>query len=189
MAKNPLPTPEQLRQLLSYDPETGDLTWRARDATWFGSERDCKKWNTRYAGSRAFRQIDGHGRCNGVILGRNYRAHRVAWAIFHGLWPCGEIDHIDGNPANNKITNLREVSRRENMRNTKVRTDNTSGVTGVRAGRWRGWQASIMIDGRDVYLGTFSTVAEASVARRAAEQRLGFHPNHGRAGHQNTSSG
>lgn len=79
--------------------------------------------------------------------GSHYKCHRVIWYLCHGEDPYGfEIDHIDGNPWNNKIENLRKVHREINVRNAAKRKDNTSGITGVRfnnAGKGRTyWTAS-----------------------------------------------
>nr|WP_175479900.1 HNH endonuclease signature motif containing protein [Paracoccus homiensis] len=108
------------------------------------------------------------------------QAHRVAWAVIHGRWPNGEIDHINGDRSDNRLANLREVTKRENHRNMAIRSDNTSGVTGVYWAREKGkWAAYIKAD-KMVALGRYDTFAEAVAARRAAEKVLGYHPNHGR---------
>jgi hypothetical protein len=72
--------------------------------------------------------------------GKVHKAHRLVFLYHHGYMPI-EVDHIDGNPLNNKIENLREASRSENLRNTKKRIDNKSGYKGVcwdkRSKKWR----------------------------------------------------
>jgi hypothetical protein len=173
MAAKPLPPVEYLRQRLRYEPETGKLYWR-----------ECtsmpKMWNTTYAGTKALAFVGNNGRYMGRIQYRAYQAHRVVWAIVHGEDPNGEIDHIDHNPLNNRIENLRVVSHQENHRNTPHRKNNTSGSMGVSwfAATSR-WSAYIMVDGRKIHLGYFLDKQEAIAARKAAEALYGFHNNHG----------
>lgn len=186
MADRPDITPELCRELIHYDPATGVLTWKRRPLRFFANERSFKRWNTKHAGAPALNCIerDVLGRPHrrvGQILGRQMKAHRAAWAIFHGRWPDGEIDHVNGDPTDNRICNLREVSRQQNMRNTAMHRDNRSGAAGVCWNpRTRKWTATLGIDGRRHYIGQYLTVEEASAARRVAQVDLGFHVNHGR---------
>lgn len=172
-----------LRQLLAYDPETGALTWLKRPRELFPTLRAWAIWNGRYAGTAAL-AANSNGARQGNIFARRTYAHRAAWALYHGAWPEGVIDHINGNPADNRIVNLRDVPQATNMRNQNERNTNTSGVTGV-VPYWSKWKAQITVDGRNINLGHFRTRDEAIVARKAAERRHGFHPNHGRAACQN----
>ena len=91
------------------------------------------------------------------INGIHYLAHRLVFAYYHGRWPQDQIDHIDGDRQNNRIENLREVSPSMNMKNQKLRRDNTSGVIGV---YWRNsiskWQSQIGINGRQTSIGSSS---------------------------------
>lgn len=175
-----LPNPEYLRSILSYDPDNGNLTWKPRPLDHFVSQRGCSTWNTRFAGKPAFTALSAGYRI-GAVDYQTLKAHRVAWAIYHGEWPEGQIDHIDGDRANNQMVNLRVVDHQENARNQQRRADNTSGVTGVSyAQKERRWYACIRKDGRTIPLGTFVSKELAIAARQAADQRLGFHPNHGR---------
>jgi hypothetical protein len=182
----PLPSPELLRKLLRYEPDTGRLFWRKRTPDMFeGQSRNaqdcCNAWNNKFAGREAFTSISGKGYNSGAIFGRNYRAHRVIWAIFHGEWPRGQIDHINGNPSDNRIKNLRDVTNEENHRNMKTRSDNTSGVMGVFFYKTRKkWEAYIKTDGRKKHLGYFANIDDAIAARKAAEIKYGYHKNHGR---------
>jgi hypothetical protein len=166
--------PHTLRGLLEYDPETGVLTWRHRP-------HGPKNFNARYAGKEAgcllpigYRQLS--------ISKKGFYAHRVAWAIHHGSWPEYEIDHINGVTNDNRISNLRSVSHKENHRNQSVPKNNKSGVIGVHWNRKsRKWRAQIKIDGEQTYLGSFNCVTDAAAARAAAEIKYGYHANHGRA--------
>ena len=174
----------KLRELLDYNPETGELTWRPRPIEMFFGERQrpaqsCAIWNGRFANKPAMTARDKRGYLTGRLFYTAQKAHRVAWAIHHGAWPKGEIDHIDGDPANNRIANLRDVSHAENGRNLKRSRANSSGVTGVHKARSNNWVAAIDVDGARHHLGTFPTFKAAAEARKVAEREHGFHPNHG----------
>ena len=175
-----LPAQQYLNTILSYDPSTGELTWKLRPLSHFKDQRGCNAWNTMYAGKPAFTAIDRKGYCVGAIDNQGYRAHRVIYMLMTGQDPQ-QIDHIDGDPANNRWTNLRSIIGKYNQLNMKRAKNNTSGTTGV---RWHEekerWQAYISIDRRRHYLGHFEHEHEAITARKAAEKKYGFHPNHGR---------
>jgi hypothetical protein len=184
----PVVTVAQLREVLRYEPETGKLFWLNRPVSMF-SNKTCggaaalaRGWNGKHAGTEALRQIDMHGYKRGNALGKVRKAHQVAWALHYGEWPTGNIDHINGDPADNRIVNLRCVSHAENCRNQKLRSTNTSGVMGVRLNKATGkWDAFIRANYRHVHLGRFATKDEAVAARKQAERSAGFHENHGRA--------
>lgn len=172
-----------MRELLDYDIDSGLLTWKWRDRKWFTRDQDWRRWNTRFAGqefgtvaAKGYR----HGRLDALGFGKRL-AHRVIWFWTWGYWPeC--LDHIDGNPLNNRLDNLREVTNQENQKNAKRRCDNTTGVTGVHWHKATGkFQASIKVDGRKIFLGLHETLEEAAAARKDAEIKYGFHENHGRA--------
>lgn len=179
MAKKPLPTAEQLKQMLEYNPDTGDLSWKERPLEFFKNPGDRDRWNTRMAGKVALNYIDNNGYKMGRIYDRPVKAHRVAWAIHHGEWPEAHIDHINSDRADNRIENLRVVTRLENQRNQKRRRDNPSGHTGVYHIGKR-WVAKIKSRYKTNHLGTFDTKEEAIAARVAAEVELGYHPQHGK---------
>ena len=178
MAKREIPAAHILRNLLDYDSETGLLVWRSRQ---FNSDYETRRWNTRYAGKQAG-TIGGEGYLNVGVGGTVFPAHRLIWAIVHGAPPRGEIDHINHDRADNRIVNLRDVSKAENLVNQSLRRNNKSGVTGVdwdkREGKWR---AQFSVNGRRVRLGAYADKADAIAARKAAEVRHGYHPNHGSA--------
>ena len=181
MANKPLPTIEQIRQVLAYNPDTGDMTWLSRDASLFeGAKRSpvimAKIWNATWAGKPALANI-ALGYRRGAVFGINFQAHRVAWAIFHGEWPKGEIDHIDGDRSNNRISNLRDTSRAENGRNLRMRSSNTSGYVGVtKEHGCKSWRAQVVLNGQCFYVGAFPTPEEAAIARDSFER------NHGSVG-------
>lgn len=185
MAKKPLPAPEMVRQVLRYDAASGKLYWLPRSREWFASDSrlaDIQKrnaWNSRNAGREAFTASDGKGYLQGQVLKYHTMAHRVAWVIAYGEWP-GIIDHIDGDGTNNRLLNLREVTKQENARNFPITKANTSGVVGVRQRMPSGrWAAHIGSGETYRHLGTYGCQTAARLARKAAERDIGYHPNHG----------
>lgn len=182
MAKKPLPCPTIVRQLVRYEPHTGRLFWRQRPLWVFKSAGSARRWNSRYAGKPALAYIDNHGYEMGALLSqRHMKAHRAAWAIYYGRWPDGHIDHINGDRSDNRIRNLRDVSRLENQRNVALNRRNKSGYLGV---YWldscRRWWAYIGSGPTRKTLGYFECKADAIAARKSAERDIGYHKNHGR---------
>lgn len=171
-------SPDQLRELLDYSPESGTLTWKHRGAQWFSDVPHAETWNKKYAGKEAFTTV-ALGYKQGRVLYQLIQAHRVAFALAHGHWPTGDIDHIDGNRSNNRISNLRDVSRSTNCRNSARRKDNKSGVTGVMWNtQYQKW--AVYINGKR-YIGRFHSFDDAVSARKLAEVAEDYHPNHGRS--------
>lgn len=115
-----------------------------------------------------------------MVLGKRYQSHRLAWLYIHGEWP-NEIDHINHIKDDNRISNLRNVTRKENLKNISISSRNKSGVVGVSWHRGsRKWQADIKVDKKTVYLGIFQDKFEAICARLSANTKYGFHENHGK---------
>jgi hypothetical protein len=119
----------------------------------------------------------------GWLHGKRAYAHRLVWSLYNGPIPDGfEIDHINGDRADNRIENLRCVSRARNHRNTKRNWNNSSGTTGVYySSSKQRWCAEIMKDGKRQHIGFFVSLEDAVRARKRAERAFDFHPNHGRA--------
>lgn len=173
MRINPLPPIDYLRQRLRYEPDTGKLYWR----DYAGATR---RWNSRYAGTEALGTINATGHKYGSFDGCKIRAHRVVWALHHGEWPAGEIDHINQRPADNRIENLRSVDRKTNMRNVARTRANTSGATGVVWYKRKAkWHARVCVDGKTRSLGYYASFEDAVAARKRGDELLGFHSNHG----------
>lgn len=179
MADKALPSPEVLRQLLRYEPETGKLFWLPRGAEWFptndprGSQWSANRWNTRHAGTEALGTSNAIGYKTGCLLGQSFSAHVVIWALVSGAWPTGDIDHINMDIKDNRLSNLRLASRAENMRNKRARRDNKSGLKGVTLHEKTGkWMAKITVNGRSFYLGLFLTPELAHAAYSEAALRL-----------------
>ena len=100
-----------------------------------------------------------------MLDGKNYLEHRVIWRIVNGAWPTGELDHINGTRNDNRIENLRECSRKENLYNTSSHVDSSSKYKGVDFRKSRNkWRASCCIGGVKVVIGQFSTELEAARA-------------------------
>lgn len=166
-------TAELLSELLTCNPETGEIFWKMRGPEWPRSDH----FNRKFAGQKALHMDNGTGYLRGAVLKTHVYAHRAMFAIVYGRMPEGQIDHINGNRADNRIVNLREVSCADNCRNAARHKDNTSGRVGVHWKESRGsWRAVI---GRK-HLGQFPTFEEACAARERAERALGYHENHGR---------
>lgn len=173
----PRPTPEELAERIKYDPDTGDLTWLPLS--------DPSKWritwNKKFAGTKALNNLSKRGYLVGSWKPYTLVAHRVAWAIYHGQHPTGQIDHINGDRTDNRICNLRDVVNAENARNSALKANNRSGIPGVyRHSQTGKWTAQINSDGKTIGLGCFSRKSDAVIARKAAERVLGYHENHGR---------
>lgn len=156
----------QLKEKLSYDQDTGEFTWKI-------IQRGTRKGST--AGS-----VNDQGyiiiRLNNVA----YRAHRLAWLYVNGEFPTHEIDHVNGDRADNRLVNLRDVPRKENKKNVGKYITNLSGVNGV---RWyaplKKWHVQIQHNNLKIHVGYFTCLDTAISERKRVEQELGFHNNHG----------
>jgi HNH endonuclease/AP2 domain len=142
---------EYVMQELDYCPDTGLFRWR---------KTDRMKRAGHVAGSK-----NSNGYVSIKMLGKSYKAHRLAWLVSHGSWPDGQIDHINRVRDDNRIGNLRVVSNMENATNRGLNRNSTSGITGV---TWHAqcgkWQAAIGRNGVHKYLGIFNTKEEAAEA-------------------------
>jgi hypothetical protein len=163
MQKNNL-TVERLKEILIYDQDTGEFSWRTR--------RGSRAPQGGVAGAVS-QSSDKLSYVQIQIDGRLYKAHRLAWLYVHGVWPEEMVDHINGDGLNNTIANLRLANRSENMRNTGVRRDNIVGRKGVTwHRRLKKWRADITINGKQIYLGSFNTTDLAHAAYCSAAARL-----------------
>ena len=155
-------TAERLRELVSYDPETGVFT-RIKNVYRHPNRLGPIPCNP-YGNGYVYISLDG----------KRYLAHRVAWLYVHGTWPEGDTDHINGDRTDNRLSNLRAVSREVNNQNRrKVRANNKCGLMGV---SWhthsRCWRARIMIRGREIPLGHFESKEQAYAAYIDAKRSL-----------------
>lgn len=178
MATRRFPTQGELRQLLDYDPETGVLTWRERPLELCSGRtealriRGWKIWNAKYPGKVA--GVKGSTCIQIKIFDENYPAHRIIWKMLYGSWPeC--IDHINGDWTDNRLCNLRNVTRQINQRNQKRHCTNTSGRTGVHWLKNYGcWTAQIKMNDVSHNLGRFDRFEDAVAAREEMERKYGF---------------
>lgn len=159
---DPILTAAELRNMFDYDPDSGILRWRVRpsQAVKAGS----------IAGS-----VESNGYVRIRILGKKVLAHRIAWAIYYGEFPNQgvDIDHVDGDKSNNRISNLRLATRSQNCANRPAPRVNTSGFKGVYLNSRNGkYHAQIGVDGTRHHLGFFDTKEEAGAAFRAAALRI-----------------
>ena len=157
-------------ELFRYDYETGVLYWR-----WHVNPRVPK---TLEAGA----QNKSNGYLYVKVHERRYLVHRIVMLMCYGF--CGEgldVDHINHVRNDNRLVNLRFVTRRENQRNQSLSSKNTSGVTGVHFSKARKkYMAQIRVDGENIFLGRFETLEEAAAARAEANLKFKFNNNHGK---------
>ena len=182
-------TAEIARELLTYNPDTGKLLWKERPVKYFKNQNPnyAKRWNNRWVGKEAFTSINrnkksNHRRLQGRVLSKRYYAHRITWLIYYGEWPKNEIDHINQDPTDNRIENLRDVTHAENNKNRTLQNNSTTGYIGVSYCASRlttKYRADISINNVNKYLGFYDTAEEAAAVRSVASIYYNFHPNHG----------
>ena len=164
-------TQEELKKTIVYDPDTGLMRWLISPSAGvkIGDIAGSKSENGR-----------GKSYVKVRLKGSNYYAHRLAWLYMSGSLPQGEIDHVDGDGQNNKLINLRSVSRKDNMRNRKKPSHNKSGVSGV---HWNKeinkWVVQIVSDKKKFTVGYYGDINDAIRSRKEAENKFGYHKNHG----------
>ena len=186
-------TQDYLIKLVTYNEETGIFTWKPRLINMFkpgkSQCRICKTWNTRFANKIAgniWTQEESKTSYITIRITLNgksklYYAHRLAILYTEGHLPLEQVDHIDGNGLNNRRDNLREVSNQENNKNMPMRSDNTSGYTGVYwSKRDQKWHARIKVNGKYIHGGYFTNKEKAITKRKQMEVEYEFHSNHGR---------
>lgn len=166
-----LPPADYLHACFDYNPETGEFRWRRRPLEHFASPRAEARWNARYAGA-IVGIIDYRGSHRFRFGRRNYKIHRIIFKMMTGEEPPATIDHRDGNPSNNRWTNLRPATQVQQIYNASLRSDNSSGHRGVTWDREnRKWIAQININGRHHNLGRFISVEEAAAAYETAARK------------------
>ena len=156
-------TYDEVRKYFDYDPATGNLI-----------NKVTRNYNA-LAGSAAGSVDNNVGYLRVSFNYKRYWAHRLVWLWHHGYMPENNIDHINQIKTDNRIENLREVSRQCNVRNCGNHCNNTSGVKGVSFERRRSrWQVHIWVWGKQYYLGLYTDFDNAVCARLAAEQCLNW---------------
>jgi hypothetical protein len=146
-------TQSWLRRLITYEPETGNFY----------------KPDGQIAGScnhEGYRRI--------YLCGTSFPAHRLAFFWLLGRWPKAQVDHINGDPGDNRWCNLREATQTQNKANSRVYKNNRLGVKGVRLHRNGTYEARIRVNGKLIYLGCSPTIEEAKeVYAKAAQKYFG----------------
>lgn len=144
---------DRLREILDYNIETGDFTWKI--------QLSSKTIIGKLAGS-----VKDSGYTYIRINGQDYLAHKLAWFYVHGEWT--RIDHKNSLKSANWLDNLRPATSQENNRNSSVHYNSLSGIKGVYQAPSGNYCARIIVDGQFIYLGTYKTIGEAQNARQAA---------------------
>lgn len=145
----PFPCLERVRELLELDIETGHLTWKVqrRGSAMVGARAG-------HVNALGYRQIS--------LFNKGFRAHQVVWALCHGAWPEGDIDHRNGNRDDNRPENLRVVTSREN--NSNRHYHRRGKLVGVYRASNRSWASHIWDGSKQIHLGCFPTAEEAHAA-------------------------
>lgn len=168
MTNKPLPPLDFLQTILKYNAETGDLIWiktvgpKAKAGSTAGTTMTTKHSRKK---PYSWKQVG--------IKGKAYQAHRIAWYLYHGFDPQDAfVDHVNQDPLDNRIVNLRLVNHNENNWNaSKCLSNNTSGFRGVYKHKQSGkWAACMSINGKTKHLGVFDLPQEASKAYEDAYQ-------------------
>lgn len=152
-------TAEYVRQRLSYEPETGLFRWRTS------------------AGGVVVGAVAGTPASDGYLQikidRRRYLVHRLAWLITHGEWPANMLDHINGDPSDNRIANLRQANAFQNSHNMAAHRDSASGHKGVSwSKKDKRWRAQIYVNRQYTWLGNHLTLEEAAKAYADAAEAL-----------------
>ena len=143
----------ELQKHVSYNPETGVFT------RLICHKRALKGAVAGYLIPQGYWHIQ--------LKGQVFSQHRLAWFFTHGCWPLGDIDHANGIRSDNRIANLREATRSQNLINFECRKDSKSGIRGVYLHKITGkWAASCGYEGKQKHIGIFETKEAAAHAYR-----------------------
>lgn len=146
------------RELFTYEPDSGRLFWKIE--TGHHAKGAIVGWRDRH-GYQVFK-----------IKGKYYQAHRVIWLMHYGSWPAHRIKHLDGNRANNHISNLHDATYLETQQQRATSSNNASGFNGVSWNKRRGkWISRVNIGGYTFELGSFADQQAAIKARKQADQK------------------
>lgn len=161
-------TQEQLKELLDYDPETGIFTWKS------GRSNKSKDGRGLWRSEAGWVTLKGYIAIE--INGRQCMAHRLAWLYIHGMAPYLQIDHVNLDKADNRISNLRLATQSQNQHNTTVRRTNKLGVKGVYLKRFESgnvaYATKICVNRKVIHIGYFSSIEEAKAAYDKASLEL-----------------
>lgn len=155
---------QEIRSLLDYCPQTGIFTWLPRP--------DIPKWTGKWAGKVAGR-VGHHGYIEIGVYDRPRKAHRLAWLWMTGEWPASDIDHINGDRADNRWENLREATASQNQHNRAAEKRNKSGFKGVSWSKQnKKWQVHIMSRNRRYFVGFYDDKKAAAAAYKKMARAL-----------------
>ena len=151
---------ESVRDYIHYNPETGELTW-------------IKSPNARVKVGDKIKSIDAYGYLSVSFRSKVWKAHRLAWFLYYDQLPDKDIDHINGDRVDNRISNLRSATRGQNLQNMQVSGKGLSNYKGVSRSK-TSWTAQITVNNKKLHLGSFKTEEEAALAyNNEAEKRYG----------------
>jgi len=157
-------TQEELLSLMSYDEDTGIFIWKISPT------------NSVFIGDIVGGLDKSTGYLRTGIHGKRYYLHRLAWLYMYGEFPKNQIDHINRNRSDNRFINLRDVTNQENHRNQSLNKRNISGINGVIWDkRSSTWEASIVVNGKKIFLGYFDILEDAILIRKSANKKYGFY--------------
>lgn len=156
-------TQQRLRELVDYNPETGDFRWRGNTSRYPAVSRKRE--------GKIATVTNGHGHSYLYIDGEKFAAARLAWLYMTGQWPEHQIDHANQRRWDDRWENLRQATVAENCQNRTRQTSNTSGCRGV----WKQngkWLVRVTVRGQTHYLGSYDTFEEAVIVRNDGALRL-----------------
>jgi hypothetical protein len=163
-------TQERIQEIFNYDAITGIVTTKL-----------VRHGSRTYIGAPVG-TLTNYGYLCVRVDGKRYQLHRLIWLHVYGYIPKEDLDHIDGDRTNNRLVNLREANRQDNLKNTAVHKDSSTGILGVNWDKRKSkWRATIYVNKKQEHLGYFEEIQEAALARQQANIKYGFHENHGRA--------
>ena len=150
---------ETVKNLFYYDVESGMLFWR------IGNGRNVKPWQEAKA-------LNGNGYCTAKVNGKSYLTHRLAWLYVYGEFPKEDIDHKNRIRNDNRLCNLRAVSRTDNCQNISLPSHNKSGHIGI---SWfkshKSWTVYVKVNKKNKWLGNYKNLDDAIAARKAGEKQ------------------
>lgn len=155
-------------RFVEYCPRTGEVRWKQTH-----SRKAVKGEIADYRATTGYRVV--------YLQGRWLYSHRIAWASAWGKWPPGVIDHINGDPGDNRWGNIRLANRSQNQANHKRRCDSSSGIKGVGWNKQQNkWQATVKLYGKVHHGGFFDTIESAGEAVKKLRLKVhGQFTNHG----------
>lgn len=161
-------TQAELKEIIHYDPFSGEFFWLPSQANKFGRATQLR------GGLVLARSIDSCGYYRIAIKCREYKAQRLAWFYVTGKWPTHQIDHINRIKTDNRFSNLREATHSQNSCNKVYKKKSLSGFRGVKAADKNGrkWMAHIKPNNRREHIGSFDTKEDAARAYDSAALRI-----------------